>query len=171
MNLLEIAGHINVIYNLGDIADWVSAIGTLLAVITSVYLANRHRKPFLAFYAHYEPKLTGEEAKNISNNYAYVSVSITNYANRPVVLIPKRHQKVLNVEDALFINEYQKKFHSGFIEITNFTNLEDKLFMFQDNFTGKKYYFALRKKNDEWIMVYPLNKLSVVRRMIHDRFS
>lgn len=96
MNLLDIVGRVNVTYNLGDMADWVSAIGTLLAVITSVYLANRHRKPFLSFYAHYEPKLTGEEAKNISNNYAYISVNITNYANYPVVLIPKRHQEILN---------------------------------------------------------------------------
>ena len=37
--------HITITYNLGDLADWVSAIGTIAAVIVSLYLANRRDKP------------------------------------------------------------------------------------------------------------------------------
>lgn len=34
-----------VIYDLGSIADWISSIGTLCAVMVALYLANRERKP------------------------------------------------------------------------------------------------------------------------------
>ena len=39
--------QVNITYNLGDLADWVSAIGTVAAVVVSLYLANRRYKPKL----------------------------------------------------------------------------------------------------------------------------
>ncbi|PEG95482.1 hypothetical protein CP361_00565 [Lactobacillus sp. UMNPBX10] len=37
--------QVNITYNLGDLADWVSAIGTVAAVVVSLCLANRRYKP------------------------------------------------------------------------------------------------------------------------------
>ena len=34
-----------VVYDFGKITDWISSIGTLGAVIVTLYLANRERKP------------------------------------------------------------------------------------------------------------------------------
>lgn len=171
MIILEIVKHITITYNLGDLADWVSAIGTMLAVITSIYLANRKRKPFLVFYTHFEPKYTGKGAENMRDNYDFLIVGITNYSDHPVVLVPKRHSDILNVQDALFINEYQSKTHSRAVHITEFSEIDNKLFMLQDNLTGKKYYFAIKGEKDNWKIVYPLIKIDILRRMINDRIS
>lgn len=49
MIILETVKHITVTYNLGDLADWVSAIGTISAVILSLYLASKRNRPKLSF--------------------------------------------------------------------------------------------------------------------------
>lgn len=49
MFMLETVKHVTVTYNFGDLADWVSASATFLAVIVSLYLANRHDFPKIHF--------------------------------------------------------------------------------------------------------------------------
>lgn len=56
MIVLETIHHINVTYNLGNLADWLSAIATLAAVFVSLYLANRKPKPFLVIKSAYFPE-------------------------------------------------------------------------------------------------------------------
>lgn len=158
MIILEATKYINVTYNLGDLAEWFSAVGTMLAVVTSICLANRKRKPFLVFYTHFDPKYTGKGAENIQDNYDRL-------------LVPKRHSDILNVQDALFINEHQSKIHSRSANITEFSEIENKLFMLQDNLTGKKYYFAIEGEKDDWKVVYPLRKIDILRRMLNERIS
>lgn len=49
MIILETVRHVTVTYDLGNLADWVSAIGTISAVILSLYLASRRNRPRLSF--------------------------------------------------------------------------------------------------------------------------
>lgn len=49
MLVLETVRHITITYNIGDLADWISALATFLAVIVSLYLANRRDFPKIHF--------------------------------------------------------------------------------------------------------------------------
>lgn len=42
MLFLEVVRHVNITYNLGNIADWVSAIGTVLAVAVALVFNRRN---------------------------------------------------------------------------------------------------------------------------------
>ena len=45
MIILETVRHVTVTYDLGNLADWVSALATVAAVIVSLYLANYRDRP------------------------------------------------------------------------------------------------------------------------------
>lgn len=58
MILLETVRHVTITYNLGGLADWISAIGTVAAVVVSLYLASHKNKPRLRFFIR-DPKDDG----------------------------------------------------------------------------------------------------------------
>jgi hypothetical protein len=72
-----------VIYDLGNIADWLSGIGTIAAVITALYLAKRESKPkarVTANFGHYV------DANGVSDEPMQVSVEIVNQGLIPIYL-------------------------------------------------------------------------------------
>ena len=74
---------VQIVYQLGEITDWISAIGTLGAVIIALYLARREHKPrakVSAAFSYYVYD-TG-----IDNKPFAVSVSITNVGLVPIYL-------------------------------------------------------------------------------------
>jgi hypothetical protein len=73
-----------VIYDLGNIADWLSAIGTNAAVITALYLAKRETKPkarITSKFGHIVDAING-----VSDEPSYVSVEIVNQGLVPIYL-------------------------------------------------------------------------------------
>lgn len=158
MLMLETIKHVNITYNLGNITSWLSAAGTIAAVIVSLYLARHKGTPFLTFQADYSPKDTREEYSSMSTET--LKVLIKNYSNRPVSLVPVINKEYTNIDDALFVNEYTSKAEFRNINIRKFSEFNEKLFVLHDTLSGNDYAFKLEKRtiNDKvkWEVVYPL---------------
>lgn len=148
MILMETVKQVNVTYNFGDLADWVSALATAAAVIVSLYLANRRDKPriLITFI-----------------NRSQDTCRITNKSSQPVELrlilpgekhysafpLPPRKNEISNMkDDQPFNNDYMM-----FV----FTP-KDRLLMKSkgiDIASGSRYYFIFYKvKNYWWIKQY-----------------
>lgn len=71
-----------VTYNFGNIADWLSASGTIAAVITSLYLANRDNKKVANIMTVHQfgKNEWGEEDKSKEN----LQISIVNVGNKTI---------------------------------------------------------------------------------------
>lgn len=67
--------------NWGSVADWVSGIGSLSAVITALYLANASQKVRLRGYCGHRIVVGGGEPKK-----ELVAISVTNIGNRSTVI-------------------------------------------------------------------------------------
>ncbi|NLY44633.1 MAG: hypothetical protein GX053_01370 [Tissierella sp.] len=72
-----------IIYDLGNIADWLSAIGTLSAVIVALYLANREHKPRAKVTAKYSHIVYDTGIERVP--YA-ICVDIANIGSMPIYL-------------------------------------------------------------------------------------
>lgn len=143
MIVLETVKHVTITYNLGDLADWASAIGTFLAVAVSLYLANRRNRP------HIWIEFTGGK---------YVSCRLTNKSFRPVELklklpgdsfytyfpLPPMKDQIQNLrEDQVF----QKDHISFTFSPKDESMLSAKGF---DIVTMSRYYFIFYKDKDKW---------------------
>ena len=73
-----------VVYDLGNIADWLSAIGTVGAVVVALYLANREKKPKakVSCTVDYAVDTFG----GMSEEPVQVSVKIVNRGSVPIYL-------------------------------------------------------------------------------------
>lgn len=143
MLMLETVKHVTITYNLGDLADWVSAIGTFLAVAVSLYFANKRDRP------HIWIELTGDKYKNCR---------LTNKSFQPVELqlkrpgdsyytyfpLPPMKNRIQNFKDSqVFQNDY----------IAFAFSPKDKSILSAKGFdivTMSKYYFAFYKDEDKW---------------------
>lgn len=159
MILLETVRHVNVTYNLGDLADWVSALGTVAAVVVSLYLANRRDKPQIL--------ITFTDTKQ--NN-----CRITNKSFQPVELriklpgekhyvsfpLPPRDKKIRSMKD-------DQPFNND-IMCFNFSP-KDKAFLYSsglDIASNSKYYFIFYMKNNHWwIKQYNFRAFWLVARL------
>lgn len=74
-----------VIYDLGNIADWLSAIGTIGATIVALYLANREVKPRAKVTFKYSYLIDGMK-NNVSYEPVFISVEIINLGAVPIYL-------------------------------------------------------------------------------------
>lgn len=92
-----------VVYDLGNIADWVSAIGTVSAVVVALYLANRDKKPrakVSSSYSYAFNQIDGMSPEPIS-----ITIDIVNQGTMPIYLsectiqISKRNTDRLNFRD------------------------------------------------------------------------
>lgn len=73
-----------VVYDLGNIADWLSAIGTVSAVIVALYLAHKDRRPrakVSAGFVYPVDMYTGLQREPL-----YISVEIVNQSLIPIYL-------------------------------------------------------------------------------------
>jgi hypothetical protein len=73
-----------ILYDIGNIADWLSALGTISAVIVALYLARRDRKPNaqVTSSVSYEVSLLGA-----SNEPVNINFNIVNVGSIPIHLI------------------------------------------------------------------------------------
>lgn len=174
MIVLEAAKHATVTYNLGNLADWLSAIATLAAVFVSLYLANRRPRPFLVIKSAYFP----EEKDQIMQNGALlkgmkenITVLIQNENDYPVAMVVKNHRKILKPvlgvnENVLYIAGGNSKVKSRSMRIENFDNLAWKKFKIRDIYSNSVYKFRFVKVGNKWTILYPLrpgNFIDVIR--------
>ena len=73
-----------VVYDIGKITDWLSAIGTIGAVIVALYLANRERRPRAMVEASFTYLV--DEISGIPNEPITISVRIVNTGFIPIHL-------------------------------------------------------------------------------------
>ena len=169
--MLETVKHINVTYNLGNLADWLSAIGTIAAVAVSLYLANRKPKPFLIIRAFYFPEEKAERTpegilvKGLEEN---ITIQIENENSYPVVMVPQNHRNILDPvlgvhENELYIAGRGAKANTRAMRITNFNHLIFKKFVIRDIYSNKSYKFRFIKENNQWIILYPLRLKSYIK--------
>lgn len=177
MIVLETIHHINVTYNLGNLADWLSAIATLAAVFVSLYLANRKPKPFLVIKSAYFPE---EKDKKMPDGGVFkgvkehIVVLIENDNDYPVAMVPQNHHKILKPvfginENTLYIAGGNAKRKTRSMEIEALDNLIWKQFKIRDIYSNAVYRFRFIKKDDEWIILYPLrlkNYIEVIRCIV-----
>lgn len=164
MILLETIHRVNVTYNLGNLADWVSAIATLAAVFVSLYLANRKNKPFLVIKSAYFPEEQDKKMPDggfLKGMKEHIAVLIENDDNYPVALVTQNHRKILKPifgfkENTLYISGGNAKSKTRSMEIENFDNLIWKQFKIRDIYSNAVYKFRFIKKNNEWVILYPL---------------
>ena len=71
------------VYDLGSLADWIVAFGTLSAVIVALYLANRDRKPRAVINSSVSYALSGPD---ISPYPLRLNISIVNIGTVPIHL-------------------------------------------------------------------------------------
>lgn len=71
------------VYDLGSLADWVVAFGTVSAVIVALYLANRDRKPRAVITSSVSYPVTGPE---LSPYPLTLNLSIVNIGSIPIHL-------------------------------------------------------------------------------------
>jgi hypothetical protein len=66
------------VYDLGTFADWLSALGTLSAVIVALYLANRDRKPRAEVTSSVSYSITslGASQGPVALNFSVVNIGI-----------------------------------------------------------------------------------------------
>lgn len=140
---MEAVKHVTVTYNLGDLADWVSAIATVAAVIVSLYLANRHDKPRIL--------ITFTDRKQ---DYC----RITNKSFQPVELriklpgekyyspfpLPPRRNEIVDMKDEQPFNKDYMMF--AFSPKDKFLLKSSGIDIASDS----KYYFIFYKTGDYW---------------------
>lgn len=143
MILMETVKHVTVMYNLGDLADWVSAIATVAAVIVSLYLANRRDKPRILI-----------TFTNKKQDYC----RITNKSFQPVELriklpgdkhyspfpLPPRRNEIVNMKD-------EQPFNKDYMMFA--FSPKDKLALKSsgiDIASNSKYYFIFYKTGNYW---------------------
>lgn len=171
MLMLETIKHVNITYNLGNITSWLSAAGTIAAVVVSLYLANRKPRPFLVIRSTYFPKIEEEESPDgtlIEGLEENITIQIENENSYPVVMVPQNHRNVLDPvlgvrENELYIAGRGAKVNSREMRITNFNHLIFKKFVIRDIYSNRSYKFRFIKENDQWIILYPLRLKSYIR--------
>ncbi|MBT2682674.1 hypothetical protein J7E42_03470 [Bacillus sp. ISL-37] len=70
-----------VTYDLGNIADWLSGIGTIAAVITALYLSKKETKPRARVFASYSYAVFGSE---LSREPFRINAKIVNQGLVPI---------------------------------------------------------------------------------------
>ena len=158
MIILETVKYITLNYDVGNIADWLSGFGTVLAVIVSLYLAKHKATPFLTLKTEFFPKDDREEFDNLPNNKDSLRIVIKNYSNHPVLLTLKDKDNYFSVDKPLYVYEYTVKSNVRVIETTTFDKLDGKKFELRDAFSNNKYKFKLVKRKGEWMVIYPIRK-------------
>lgn len=164
MILLETIHRVNITYNLGSLADWLSAIATLAAVLVSLYLANRKPKPFLVIRSTYFPEEKDRETPDgitLKGMRENITVLIENENDYPVAMVVQNHRKTLKPilgvdENKLYLAGRKAKLKTRSMEIRNFDNLIWKEFRIRDIYSNAVYRFRFIKKGDKWIVLYPL---------------
>ena len=143
MIILETVRHVTVTYDLGNLADWVSAAGTFTAVLTSLYLANKQNRPHIW--------LDFEDSK-----YRYCR--LTNKGFQPVELrlklpgdqfysyfpLPPIKDQIQNVKDS---QAFQKDYMTFYFSPGDKNVVSSKGY---DIVTMSKYYFVFYKIKRKW---------------------
>lgn len=142
MIILEVVKHITVTYDLGNIADWVSALATFLAVIVSLYLANRRDLPKIHFSI-----LKKDDAIRITNkSYQIVELMLKVDDDKKYIKIglPPLKKENPNMRDEEPFNHDMIVLH-----IRNNGKVVHKIRGY-DLITNARYHAIFYKKNDEW---------------------
>ena len=136
MIILETVRHVTITYNLGDLADWVSAIGTISAVILSLYLASKRNRPKLSFDID-------------RDGFAFVY----NKSFNPVELIEKGKKEVLPLEplDRSIKNlRSNNPFNNEVCGVHYDQTKKINKLKYTDIISGSHYKVIVYLKNDIW---------------------
>lgn len=74
---------VEIIYNLGNISDWLTAIGTIGAVIIALYLSNKDRKPRVRVRSSLSHLV---DPTGVSKDPIHISIEIVNLGLVPIHL-------------------------------------------------------------------------------------
>ncbi|MCJ0933022.1 hypothetical protein MST22_17865 [Virgibacillus halodenitrificans] len=121
--------EINIVYDLGKITDWLSAIGTIGAVIVALHLSRKDRKPQAKVTASFGYGVTNDG--NVSTDPLYISIEIVNQGIVPIYLSEATIQlNKWTAERMVFLNGDHKvntllkpgEFHEHKLDYNDFKN-------------------------------------------------
>lgn len=172
MFIIATAKHVNITYSLGDLAEWFSAIGTFLAVVVSLYLANRRKRPkILLLFEGANARGKQQFCRIVNKSPFPVEFKIklpphakyyTSYPLEPL------SEKIKDLKDT-------QPFNNDFM---TFPLTDDEGNVFSSNafdvISDSKYYFVFYIKNDHWKVkqyrFYLLWKLMILWWTLYERF-
>ena len=137
-----IVKHINIVFNLGSLTDWLSAIGTIGAVIVSLYLANKQNKPkiFLSFIEKRVCRVTNKSSQPVELRLLVDGKTSYSLALPPITstleMDNPRNNQPFNHDYMMFSFNPKKK--------------KRVVAKGVDLITDSKYHFLFIKKDDEW---------------------
>lgn len=143
MILMETVRHITVTYNLGDLADWVSALATVAAVIVSLYLANRRDKPRILI-TFIDRKQDICRITNKSSQPVELKLKLSGEKSYSSFPVPPRRNEVIDLRD-------EQPFNKDYITF-EFSPKGRLLLKAKaiDIASNSKYYFIFYKIGDYW---------------------
>lgn len=135
--------QVTITYNLGNLADWVSAIATLSAVIVSLYLSNKHDRPriVLSFMDNEQDTC---RITNKSSQPVELRLSLSNGNKNMKFAIPPIQEQITSIKnDQPFNKDYM---------IFMFNSKSNKMVTAKgvDLVSNAKYHFLFFKKNGDW---------------------
>ena len=140
---METVRHITVTYNLGDLADWVSALATVAAVIVSLYLANRRDKPRILI-TFIDRKQDICRITNKSSQPVELKLKLSGEKSYSSFPVPPRRNEVIDLRD-------EQPFNKDYITF-EFSPKGRLLLKAKaiDIASNSKYYFIFYKIGDYW---------------------
>lgn len=165
MIILETVKYVTITYDLGNIADWVSALATTVAVIVSLYLANfRDRPRIVITIRRTSCRVTNKSVRPVELDLKIIGVE-PNYS----FPLPPIHNKIENMRD-------EQPFNNDFISFELPVKNKRVLSAYGiDIISNSRYYFNFYKSNDAWKVkqykFWLLWKFALIGRKIHARIQ
>lgn len=141
MIILETVRHVTVTYDLGNLADWVSALATVAAVIVSLYLANYRDRPkiLITFSDKNDCRVTNKGFRPVE-----LKIKLPGYSFYDTLPLQPMHSKIENIKDP---QPFNKDYTFFSFEPGNHKVMSAKGI---DIISNSKYHFIFYKDKDGW---------------------
>lgn len=132
----------------GSIADWLGTIGTLAAVVVSLYLANRGNKPMLYFYI--QNQKDGGSFGVQNKSYNPVELEIKWGKQQFMLPLPPIGKEINDlIDDNPFNGDY---INLGIHDYQNKNSKEPVKLKGYDRVSASHYKVYFYRKNNKWIV-------------------
>lgn len=144
MIFMETVKYVSITYNFGDLADWVSALATVAAVIVSLYLANKRNKPRIIITFSKEGSVVFGKLTNKSHNPIELRLKLPNQKGFSKFNLPP-------INGSIYRFDNNQPFNNDDIMFSLTTNNEKILTAKgYDLVSGSKYHFLFFYAEEHW---------------------